>query len=264
MRTVTVTEWVPEQYESCRTVYKTEYVNETYTAYRTECVPETRTRMVTVSRMVPECRDVVRTTYKCVPTQETRTCTKQVWTCKPVTTIHRKCVDQGHWECCEVPCEPGFFSRLGSHRRHGCDDPCAPACCEVKTKTVKKWVPNKVWIETPVTKMVRTCEYVPYTTCVTVNKMVPVQEVHKVTVNRCVTEQQCQTYTVNVARQVPYQATRCVAKCVPVQEKVTCCRMVPRQVQKCVPVCEPCEPACDACETGHRGFFGRRHSGCCH
>jgi hypothetical protein len=177
-------------------------------------------------------------------------------------------VDQGHWECCEVPCEPGFFSKLTS-RRHGCGDscdPCAPACCEVvKTKTVKKWVPNKVWIETPVTKMVRTCEYVPYTTTVTVNKMVPVQEVHKVTVNRCVTEQQAQTYTVMVSRQVPYQATRCVAKCVPVQEKVTQCRMVPRQVQKQVPVCEAACDACDTCESGHRGrFSGWRRGGCCH
>ena len=54
-----------------------------------------------------------------------------------------------------------------------------------------------------------------------------------------------ETITVNVRKCVPYQATRCVATCVPVVEKVTACRLVPHTVCKQVPVCEPvCEPVC--------------------
>jgi len=33
-RTITVNEWVPEQYQATRTVYKTETHQEAYTAYR--------------------------------------------------------------------------------------------------------------------------------------------------------------------------------------------------------------------------------------
>src|SRR5262249_11280913 len=53
-RTVCVKEWVPEQYQATRTVYKHECRTETYTAYRCESVPETRTRTVTCYKMVPE------------------------------------------------------------------------------------------------------------------------------------------------------------------------------------------------------------------
>src|SRR5439155_9388024 len=38
--TVYVNEWVPEQYTTCRTTYKTECRQENYTAYRTEYVKE--------------------------------------------------------------------------------------------------------------------------------------------------------------------------------------------------------------------------------
>src|SRR4051812_24281165 len=61
MRTVCVTEWVPEQYETVRTSYRTECVQEAYTAHRTECVPQVSKRIVTVNRMVPEVRQEVRT-----------------------------------------------------------------------------------------------------------------------------------------------------------------------------------------------------------
>jgi len=269
-RTVTVTEWVPEQYQTTRTTYRTEHVTESYTAYRTECVPETRTCMVTVTKMVPECRDEVRTTYTCVPTCETRTVSKKVWTCKPVTTVSRKCVDQGHYECKEVPCGPSLRDRLG-HKKGCCADPCDPCattCCEpVRTKTVKVWVPNKVWIETPCTKMVRTCETVCSTETVTVMKKVPQTHVVKVTVNRCVTEQVPQTTTVMVSRCVPYQATRTVAKCVPVTEPVTACRMVCRTSQKVVPVetcSDACAPACDQCGGSSKGHGMRLFKSCCH
>src|SRR5262249_8706563 len=57
VRTIHVTEWVPQHVETVRTVYRTECVSEKYIAYRTECVPEVRTRVVTVHRLVPEVRE---------------------------------------------------------------------------------------------------------------------------------------------------------------------------------------------------------------
>src|SRR5262249_33176799 len=107
-RTITVYERVPEYYETTRTTYRTEQVQETYTAYRHECVPETRTRTKTVYRQVQEWKDVTSCTYKCVPTMETRTTYKKVRVCKEVTTCTRKCVDQGHWEERCVECKPMF------------------------------------------------------------------------------------------------------------------------------------------------------------
>ncbi len=253
-RTVCVTEWVPENYVATRTVYKTECVQEKYTAYRTECVPETRTRTVCVNRVVPEYHDVVRTCCVAVPTVETRMCYKPVVTCKPVTTVCRKCVDMGHWECREVPCRESCLARW--KRKHSCDCCCEP--CPPPTKTVKVWVPCKVWVETPVTTMVRTCEMVATPVQVTVCKMVPKQETVKVCSYRCVTEQKVETFTVLVPKCVAFEATRTVARCVPVQEQVTLCRMVPRTVEKVVPVETCCyTPCCKAKKHGHRS------RGCC-
>src|SRR5580658_6472040 len=65
---ICVTEYVPEHYQATRTVYKTEWKEEAYTSYKTECVPEVRTRTFTVNHMVTECRDEVRTVTKYVPT----------------------------------------------------------------------------------------------------------------------------------------------------------------------------------------------------
>jgi len=231
---------VPEQYETTRTVYRTEYVNERYTAYRTECVPEGRTCTKTIYEKGPEWRDQVCTSYKCVPTMECRTTYKKVTVCKTVTTVTRKCVDKGHYECQQVPCKPGLFAR--AKKCCGCDDCCEP-CPPMKTKKV--WVPCPVWIETPCTKVVKCTECVPCTENVCVNKMVPVQTTVRVCTYRCVPRCVTSTYTVNVSRCVPYEATRCVAKCVPVCEKVTCCRMVCRPVVKevcCTPCCTPCCP----------------------
>jgi hypothetical protein len=245
MRRVLVSEMVPETYQATRTVYRMQERQETYTAYRTETVPETRTRTVTVN----------------VPVCEERTVMQSHWTCKPVCHVERKCVDRGHYECREVPCEPGLLDRLrdwGKKRKNNCCDPCADPCanaCPPRTKTVRVWVPCPVWEEKTVTKMERVCEQRPV----------------KVQVTTCRKECRTETYTVNVCRQVPYQATRCVKVCVPCQETYTACRMVCRQVEKLVPACDDaCAAAC-CCESSSgrgrlSGLLGRlcgRRSSCC-
>jgi hypothetical protein len=244
MRTVCVTEWVPQNVVETRTVYKSVSTVEKYTAYRTECAAEQRVRTYCVSHMVPEWHDVVRTTCIAVPTIEKRQVLKPVYTCKPVTTVCRKCVDMGHYECREVPCHESCFSKWRRKHHDDCCEPCPPP-----TKTVQVWVPCKVWVETPVTTMVKTCEMVPTIVDVTVCKMVQKQEVVKLCSYRCVTEEKKEVFTVMVPRCVPYEATRTVVRCVPAQENVTVCRMVARTVEKQVPVETCCYTSC--CEGGH-------------
>lgn len=111
-RTITVMEMVPETYETTRTVYKPVCVTENYTYFKKELVPEVRTCTKQITKLVPEIREEVCTTYKCVPTTETRTIIKKVVVCKPVTCIERKCIDQGHWECCLVPARKSLCARL--------------------------------------------------------------------------------------------------------------------------------------------------------
>jgi hypothetical protein len=253
MRTVCVTEWVPEKYETTRTVMKTVYEQEKYTAIRVECVPVQKTRTVNVCRVVPEVQEQTRQVCVMVPTVEERTVMKKVWTCQEVTCMVRKCVDRGHWECREVPCETrrkhGLFHRGG-------DDCCEP--CPPPTKTVKVWVPCKVWEETPVTRTQRVCKYVPETVRVNVCKPVMQEQKVQVTVCKTVMEQKTENYTVMERREIPYEATRTVARCVPTQEKVTCVRMVARTVEKQVPVEVCCE------ESGHgRGGLFHRANRCC-
>jgi len=243
-QSVCVTEWVAENFTQTRTVYKTQCVQENYTAYRTQCVAEQRTRVCTVNRMVPEMQTVTRTVCESVPCVETRTVMKQVVTCKPVTTVTRKCVDMGHYECQQVPCRQGCLAKLKSKHNSCCCE-----CCCVPMKTVRVWCPNKVWVETPCTKMVRCCECVPTTCQVTVCKMVPKQVTCQVCCYRCVCEQKTECYTVMVPKCVAVQCTRTVAKCVPCQETVTCCRMVPRTVVKQVACCNPCNTCCNPCNT---------------
>src|SRR5437763_1145169 len=113
-----VQEWVPEWYETTRTCYKTVQCQEKYTAYKTECACEKRTR--TCYKYVPECREVEKTICEMVPTCEERTVYEKCWTCKPCTYTVRKCVDQGHWECREVCCEPSCFEKLCSSLKHCC------------------------------------------------------------------------------------------------------------------------------------------------
>jgi hypothetical protein len=244
MQSVCVTQWVPQNYTTTVTVYKTVCVPQTYTAYKTVCVPQTCTRVCTVYKTVPQVQTVVRTV--CVPTPcvETRTVMKTVVTCKPVTTVKRKCVDMGHYECRQVPCHQGCLAKL-CNKCCGCEPCCTPM------KTVRVWCPNKVWIETPCTKMVRCRECVPCPVQVTVCKMVPKQITCQVCCYQCVPQQVTQCYTVMTAKCVPYQCTRMVATCVPCQQTVTCCRMVPCTVVKqvpCAPSCTPCcTPCCNVC-----------------
>ena len=98
-RTVTCVQYVPEQYQTTRTTYKTECRQEAYTAYRCEMVPETRTRTVTCYKMVPETVMETRTVCVKVPVTEQRTvmktCTKMV-PCQETVMVK---VDRGHWEC---------------------------------------------------------------------------------------------------------------------------------------------------------------------
>jgi len=270
-KTVYVKEWVPEQYESTRTTYRTEWKEEKYTAYRTECVPETRTHTYTVNVMKPETRVETRTVTECVPVVEQRTVMQSHVVCKPVTTMARRCVDRGHWECRVVEVKPHLLKRLRNHfHKNDCCDPCDPCCCKpVETKVVRCWVPNKVWEEYPVTKMVKVCEQRPVTCNVTVYKPVTKQIQVNVTVCKCVPETRTATCTVMVRKCVPYEACRKVAVCVPMTEKVMCTRMVCRTVAKQVP-CVPCCEEVTCCKPRHRllGLFGGhgRHghgSSCC-
>jgi hypothetical protein len=239
-RTVCVTEWKAEQYQSTRTCYRTETKQETYTAYRCECVPETRTRTCTVYKMVPEVHTETRTVCVRVPVCEERTVMKSYVTCKPVVHTVRKCVDQGHYECREVCCKPSLHDRLHKLCHHNdCCESCAPP-----TKTVRVWVPCPVWVETPVTCYERVCEQRPVTCKVTTWKTEQRQESCQVTCCKCVPEVKTETYQVMVAHQVPYQATRCVCVSVPYQETVTLCRMVPHTVEKQVPVEQCCASTC--------------------
>jgi len=237
-------EMVPEKYETCRTTFKKEYCTENYTAYRTECFPETKTVMKTITKKIPEYKDEVRTVCKLVPSMETKTIMKKVTTCKQVTEIKRKCVDNGHWDCVQVPAREGLLSKLASKcgGGDGCGDSCGCNSCDTCPKMVTKkvWCSNKQWIECPVTKTVRCTECVPETVTVCVKKPVYSQECHKVCTYRCVTECVPTTCTVMNRRCVPYQATRTVCKSVPVQEKVICTRMVCKPVTKTI-ITTPCE-----------------------
>jgi len=259
-RTVCVKEWVPEQYQAERTVYKTECRQENYTAYKCECVPETRTRTCTTYKKVQEMQTVCKTVYDCVQCMEERTTMVKHVTCKPVTKTVRKCVDKGHWECREVPCGPSCFEKMKSHFHHkDCCDSCEATC--QRTKTKKVWVPCPVWEEHTVCTTEKVCEYTPQTCKVCVTKKVPRQVTCQVCVSKCVPECHTETYTCNVEKKVPYQATRTVSVCVPVKETYTACRMVCRTVEKQVPVCET-----SGCETSlccKKKHSWHREKNCC-
>lgn len=247
-RKITVYEWVPEKYTTTRTVYKKECREETYTCYRCENVTEARE--VVCQRMVPCMETKIVERCVCVPVCEERTVMQQRCVCKPVTKCVRKCVDQGHWECKEVECGPTLHDRLKKcFHKKDCCDPCANQCCEApacpRTKTVKVWCAKPTWVEQQVTCMQKVTECVPVKCKVTVYKKEMRKEEVKCCVNKCVTEKKI--VNVCVQKKVPYQAKRQVQVCVPVQEKVECCRMVCKAVERevadhgdcCVPCCKP-------------------------
>jgi hypothetical protein len=269
MKTITVTECVPENYTTTRTAYKYECKTEAYTAYKTECVPEVRTRVCTVYKRVPVMREECVNVCVKVPCVEERTVCKKEWHTETYTKMVCKTVDRGHYECKEVEDRWATLCSRVKHscRRHDCCEPCCEPCTVMKT--VKCWVPCKVTEQCPVTCCKRVCVEVPCKVQVTVCKTEMRQEKRQVCTYQCVPEQKTETYTVNISRCVPYQATRTVRVCVPYQETVTCTRMVARQVTRQV----PCEPAPTCCETsccggghGHRAaglfFRGRGHGGC--
>lgn len=233
----------------CQTTYKVEYRQEAYTAYKWVCTPETRTRTCTVWKRVPETRTVTQCVCVTVPCVEERTVMQSYVTCKPVTHMVRKCVDRGHWECREVPCCRSWRERCHRHHRHGCgcEESCCESCCPSPTRTVRVWVPCKQWIECPVTCMQRCCECRPVTCKVTVCKHEIRQVQHQVTCWKCVPECRTEAYTCMVPHCVPYQATRCVAVCVPCPAPACC------ETTCCKPTCCPVSTCCNT-----------RGEGCCH
>jgi hypothetical protein len=244
--TVYVKELVAEPYTCTKTVYKTESKEEKYTAYKCVQVPVEKTRTVTVYKTVAETKPVTRKVVTCVPTVEEKTTMVSHWVTHQVTVMEKKCVDKGHYECKEVPCGPSLSERVHKlcSSKHSCD--CEPVCepCP-RTKTVKCWVPCPTYIDVPKCKTERVCETKPVTCKVTVYKRVEKEETCNVTVNKCVAEQKTEKYTCYETKQVPYEATRTVTKCVPVQETVTGTRMVCKTVAKQVPVAPACNPCCE-------------------
>jgi hypothetical protein len=159
-RTVTVTQYVQEQREGIRTVYRC--VPEQYEVQRscTVTVSEVRTKTVPVKHCKPVYRQVERQyavqvphwvqqeqQYTVmVPHVETRQGVRNVcrWVEEEVTkTVQR---DHGHWEVqmVQVPCYSG--SRC-CRRRMWCD----PCCVTVRTVCQRVWVPNLVEEEVTVT-----------------------------------------------------------------------------------------------------------------
>jgi hypothetical protein len=237
---VCVQVWVPETYQCTRTVYKTECKEETYTAYKCVSEPVTKTRTCTTYKMVQETKMVERQVCECIPTVETKTVMQPCYSYQTVTKMVRKCEDHGHYECHEVPCGPTLCDRMKKcfHKNDCC------YCEPCRTKTVKCWVPCKVWVECPVTCCQRVCTYKPVTHQVCSYKRVMKTVTCPVTCCKCIPETKTETYTCMVQKQVPYTATRTVSVCKPVTETVTCTRMVCRTVEKEVPVTTCCSTPC--------------------
>ena len=257
-RKVTCVEYVPEQYTTTRTCYRTECRQEAYTSYRCEMAQEQRTCTKNVMKPVCETVNVEKTVCEVVPVTEQRTCMRTVWKTVPVTVTKKVMVDRGHYECCQVRARRTIADRLCKQNTD---------CCP-RMETKKVWVPCMVCEDRTVTSCQRVCEQVPHTytvtTCKTIQKTVTVPCTR--TRYECVQTQH--TYTVCVPKLVPVQCMRTVRVVVPVNETVTCCRMVPKCVEKEVPVATCCA-ATTCCSSGSAshargGLFhkNRGHGGC--
>lgn len=270
MRTIQVTECVPETYKVKRIVHRVECRTEEYDAVKCVMEPQERTREVCEVKCVPTVTTERRKVCKNVTVCEERTVCKKEWRTVTETCMKKRLVRLGHWECCEVEVHSLF------HRCRSSCDPCAPQCCP-QTRTRKKWVHCPEYEYCPQTVCKKVCVEVPTVCRVPVCRQVweevdvQVCRYNRVESKRTVTE------TVCVPKQVAYKATRTVRVCVPHEEEVTCCRMVPRVVERQVPVveCAPaCAPSCDDCCTSRRSHFGRLRGGhghghsrggdCCH
>ncbi len=258
MRTITVTECVPEKYTVEKTVHKWECKRVEYDSVRCETVCEPRVREVTVVKRVPVMKTETRKVCCNEVTWVDKTVMKKCWEYKQVTCMEKKCVSKGHWECRTECARQGFLDRV-CHRRDCADDPCAP--CAPKTVTRKVWVNCPVYKDCPVTRCQRVCVEKPVTCKVKVCKPVMKEVQVQVCTYRCEEQKVKQTYYERVTRQVPCKAVKYERVCVPTKVQVTCCRMVERTREIQVPdvPCEPCGRA--RCH----GLRLRAHrDDCCH
>ena len=272
MRTITVTECVPERYTVKKTCYKWECVQEQYQACKTVCEQVWQERTCNVVVRVPVVKTEARKVCKNVTVWEERTVMKTCWKTEQVTCMKKELVRLGHWECREV-CASGLLGGGGlfgghGHGHHGCcdsgcNDSCSNACPPTRTKKV--WVHCPEYCERPVTTCKKVCVQVPTVCKVAVCKQVWETCNVQVCTYECKTEQRTTKVCVNVPKQVTYTATRTVRKCVPYETEVTCCRMVARTREVQVPACETTS-CCNPCERGRlfSGIGSRLHSrGCC-
>jgi len=254
---VLVTEYKMEPYEATRTVMKTEWKDEKYTAYKCEMVPQEHTYYVVYCKSVPVEKEVEVIHFECVPEVVDKKVTRLVVKCVPVEKEVTRCVDAGgHYECREVPCQPERHGLL--HRLCHKDD-CEEECMQVRVVSV--YVPKMVTVKDKVMVMKRVCEPVTETIKVTILKPIEKKEKVKITVCETKTETKEEKCTIYVPKTTPYEATRKVAVCTPVQEKVKLYRCVPVQVEKevtCVVAAPTCECPCTH-SSGHRrlGLFHR-------
>ncbi len=302
-RTEKVCEYRREERQREVTVY--DRVPEMKTVTKTVCemVPETRAKTCSytvrkpgVSEQpreyevrVPVWTEVEQEYTVMVPHEESRSATRTVCKCVPVTDTKVVTVDEGCWEKqqVEVPCQP---RRRVGRRASRCGDSCGGSCgdcCTPATRTVCKpvWVPNLVEKEIECTRHERQTEEVPYEYTVTVCKpetrtrTVKVCEYQTETRSRTVkvrhyeTEEKTREYTytvcvpqtkeveveVTTVKCVPRTETQTYTICVPVtvekEVEVRVCKMEPKTVQ--VPVCSD-ECNSDCC----RGCRLRSQRGC--
>jgi len=271
MRTIQVTECVPETYKVKRVINRVECRTEEYDAVKCVMVPEERVRECVVVKCVPVTKTERRKVCKTVTVFEERTVCKKEWRTVTETVMEKKLVRHGHWECYEAPAHfAGLFSKC---HKDPCD-PCAPQCCAPKTKTKKRWVHCPEYTCCPKTVCKKVCVNVPTVCKVPVCKQVWEEcDVQVCCYNR-IEEKVQQRYTVCVSKQVAYKACRTVRVCVPQEVEVTCCRMVARTVERQVPACDNacttscCSPcATTTCCGGKPKLFGhgrsRNHGSCC-
>jgi hypothetical protein len=270
-------EWVRENVQEKRTVYRYECRTEQYDTFRCERVPVCRERTVTCVKRVPVWTEQCRKVCVKETVWETRMVNKTCYKTVQETCMKKQLVRLGHWECREV--QPlfghgggggGLFSGRGhGHHGNGCNDPCANnnGCNDVcrPTRTKQVWVHCPEYRECPVT----VCKKVCYTECVpckvAVCKNVWREEKVKVCTYQCVTEQRVVKCTEWETRRVPCKATRTVRVCVPCEEMVNVCRMVRREVAPApaAPCAQPCTNACnDTCRPGLFSRFHNRDRGC--
>jgi len=270
MRTIHVTECVPETYKVKRTVYSMECKTEEYDAVKCVMENQVRTRECVVVKCVPVMTTEKRRVCKNVTCWEERTTTERCWKTVTETCMKKRLKCLGHWECYEKEaCFANLFHKCCSNP---CD-PCGSSCCAPKTRTAKRWVCCPEYECCPVTVCKKVCVCVPKTCKVPVCKQVWEEMDVQVCSYRRVEEKKTLTETVCVPKQVTYRATRTVRVCVPHEEEVSCTRMVSRCVERSVPAETCCAPttccsspcgSCDSCGGGH-GLFSRMrgHGHCC-